>query len=96
MVNSVGSSNLNFQVLKGLNALEAFKNDEKTVQRAKQPEEKPIENPISSNEVLRNEISFKKAEEIKKYGQIFDMNISNADINYAVTYGRSVIVDYKA
>lgn len=96
MVNGIGTTNLNFSVLKGLNAIDAFKTDEKTVQKAKQQLEEPVNQEIVSNESLRSEISLKKADEIKQYGQIFDMNISNADINYAFTYGRSVIVDYKA
>lgn len=96
MVNSIGT-NLNFTGAQGLRAINAFKSDEKTVQKGKQQTEESIENETVSNEqLLRNEISVNKADEIKKYGQIFDMKISNSDINYAFTYGRSVIVDYKA
>lgn len=97
MVNGISTTNVNFSGAQGLRAINAFKSDEKTVQKARQQKEEPVENETLSNEqFLRNEISLKKADEIKKYGQIFDMNISNADINYAFTYGRSVIVDYKA
>ncbi len=96
MVNGIGTTNLNFSQINGMTALNAFRADEKTVQKAKQPEKEPEINEILPNEKLRNEISFQKADEIKQFGQLFDINISNSDINYAFTYGRSVIVDYKA
>jgi len=97
MVNGI-SAGSNFTGAQALRALNAFKFDENTVQNAKKQEEKTQEQVIvqEPEPKLRNEISFRKANEIKQYGQTFDVNISNSDINYAFTYGRSIIVDYKA
>lgn len=98
MVNGVGSS-FNFSNAQALRTLNAFKMDEKVVQKAKLQLEEPEQQEsltAASNVKLRDEVSFQKANEIKEYGKIFDMNISNSDINYALTYGRSVMVDYSA
>lgn len=99
MVNGVGTS-LNFSNAQALRTLNAFKMDEKVVKKAKLQLEEPTQQEESlsaaSNVKLRDEVSFQKANEIKEYGKIFDMNISNSDINYALSYGRSVIVDYSA
>lgn len=99
MVNGIGS-NVNFSNAQALRTLNAFKLDEKTVEKAKQQLQEPEQEEASlmsaADVKLRDEISANKANEIKQFGQIFDMKISNADINYALTYGRSVIVDYSA
>jgi hypothetical protein len=98
MINAIAGAN--FTGTQALRAINAFKMDEKIVQGVqKQFEETTQEQSTiqeNSNIALRNEISLQKAEEIKQYGQMFDINISNSDINYALTYGRSVIADYKA
>lgn len=97
MVNGIGS---NFSGTQALRALNAFQMDEKTVRQGQKQLEDPTQEQSAIKEepsiALRNDISAHKANEIKKYGQMFDINISNADINYALSYGRSVIVDYKA
>ncbi len=95
-----GIAGANFTGTQALRALNAFKMDEKIVKGVqKQIEETTQEQSATqgdSNMALRNEISPQKASEIKQYGQMFDINVSNSDINYALTYGRSVIADYKA
>lgn len=98
MVNGIET---NFSSMQGIRALNAFRTDEKIVQGVKkQLEEMTKDQTVSKDEdtnvALRNEISLQKADEIKQYAQLFDMNVSNSDINYALTYGRSVIVDYSA
>ena len=95
-----GIAGANFTGTQALRALNAFKMDEKIVKGVqKQIEETTQEQSTIQgdlNMALRNEISPQKANEIKQYGQMFDINVSNSDINYALTYGRSVIADYKA
>jgi predicted transcriptional regulator len=89
----------NFSGAQTLRALNAFKTDEITVKRGQLQQEEPKEAIAKQQKTetpLREEISQQRANEIRKYGEIFDMNISNSDINYALTYGRSVIVDYSA
>lgn len=97
MVNGIGS---NFSGMQSLRALNAFQMDEKTVRQGQKQLEETTQEPSVTKEepsiALRNDISMYKANEIKKYGQMFDINISNSDINYALNYGRSIIVDYKA
>lgn len=95
-----GITGSNFTGTQALRALDAFKMDEKIVRGVqKQVEEAAPEQAAmaeDTNIYLRNDMSLQKANEIKQYGQMFDINISNADINYALNYGRSVIADYKA
>jgi hypothetical protein len=88
----------NFSGSQALRALNAFKADETTVNRTKQEEQPQELAPLEEHKevALRDEVSQQRANEIKKYGQIFDINVSNSDINYALAYGRSVIVDYSA
>lgn len=98
MISGIVASNLTGT--QALRALNAFKMDDKIVKGVqKQIEETTQEQSATKNDTniaLRNDISLQKANEIKQYGQMFDINISNSDINYALTYGRSVIADYKA
>ncbi|MEI8377022.1 MAG: hypothetical protein WCF95_00630 [bacterium] len=90
----------NFTGAQALRALDAFKMDENIVKGVQKqieeaaPEQVAIQEDVNLS--LRNDMSMQKASEIKQYGQMFDINISNSDINYALSYGRSVIVDYKA
>lgn len=90
MVNSVGTSNINsIQMFSALNAF-------KTAQA------KPIEQSIldvsdgidiNEDSLLRN----KDVSEIKKFAEMAgESNISEEDIKYGITYGRSVIADYIA
>jgi len=101
MVNGIGAAG--FSGAQALRALNAFKMDDNVVQKARKQIEDAITEPQAQQAqqaeptvALREEMPMQKANEIKQYGQMFDMNISNSDINYALSYGRSVIVDYKA
>ena len=98
MISGVVGSN--FSGVQALRALNAFKTDEKIVQNfQKQIEDNVQVQPTQKDDLgvsLKSDISVEKTDEIKKYGEMFDMNISNSDINYALAYGRSVIVDYSA
>lgn len=98
MVSSIVGSNI--AGTQAIRALNAFKMDETIVKGAKKQIEETAQDQSSFKEdttmALRNDMSLQKAQEIKQYGQMFDINISNSDINYAMSYGRSVIVDYKA
>lgn len=87
MVNSISSPNINPVQL--LNAVNAFKSTT-TVQEPKIPETSDgIE--INGNNILENQ----NVDEIKKLAQkAGEENLSNEDIQYGLTYGRSVIADY--
>lgn len=87
MINSVGISN----PIKMLNAMNAFKGAE-----MKPPEELMPE--VSSGIDIANDIlKTQNLEEIKQVAKIAgEANISDEDIKYGVTYGRSVIADYIA
>lgn len=87
MVNAIGSQNIN--PVKMFNALNAFKANEQ-VQEGKGPEiSDGID--INDNNILQNQ----NLDEIKKFAQTAgEENLSNEDIQYGLTYGRSVIADY--
>jgi len=88
MVNSIQSSNIN--PVQILNAVNAFKNSEQI------NNESNIIEP--SNGVETNDNSLMESQdvdEIKLFAKIAgEDNLSNEDIKYGVTYGRSVIADY--
>lgn len=87
MVNAIGSSNIN--PVQMLNALNAFKDSNKT-EDVKIPE---ISDGIDINDssVLKNQ----NTEEIRQFAKIAgEQNLSDDDIQYGLTYGRSVIADY--
>jgi len=98
MVSSIVGSNL--AGTQAVRALNAFRMDETIVKGVQKQIEETTQDQSAVKEdtavSLRNDMSIQKAQEIKQYGQMFDINISNSDINYAMSYGRSVIVDYKA
>ena len=87
MVNAVGTSNIN--PVQMLNAVNAFKASEQ-VQDNKIPETSDgIE--INDNNILKNQ----DTNEIRQFAKIAgEENLSNEDIQYGLTYGRSVIADY--
>lgn len=85
MVNAIGSSNIN--PVQMFNALNAFK--------AKEPTQEitDISDGMGINdcEVLKNQ----DLNEIKEFAKtVGEENLSNDDIQYGMTYGRSVIADY--
>lgn len=89
MVNSIQSPNIN--PVQILNAVNAFKNTEQINNN-----ESNIIEP--SNGVETNDNSLMESQdvdEIKLFAKIAgEDNLSNEDIKYGVTYGRSVIADY--
>lgn len=97
MISGIGSGIGSAQALR---ALQAFKADENIIQKNNlQVEENKEEFDLSfnnSNDILRNDISQMQADDIKQVAKTVETDLSNADINYGMTYGRSVIVDYSA
>lgn len=97
MIGGIGSGIGSSQALRALNA---FKADEQIIQKNnpkidEQKEEFDL-NFDKNQDVLRPDVSQFKADDIKQYAQAIDMDLTNSDINYGMTYGRSVIVDYSA
>jgi len=88
MVNSISTSNIN--PIQMQNALSAFKATEQAQNGNKIPETSDGID-INDNSVLKNQ----DTDEIKQFAQIAgEDNLSNEDIQYGLTYGRSVIADY--
>ena len=88
MVNVIGTSNINSVQM--LSAVNAFKSSEK-IQDAPEPE---ISDGISIND---NILEAHNLNEIKEFAKnAGESNLSNEDIQYGLTYGRSVIADYIA
>jgi hypothetical protein len=87
MVNAIGTQGINSVQM--LNAVNAFKTSAK-VQNNEIPEiSEGIE--INDNSILKNQ----DTEEIRQFAKIVgEENLSNEDIQYGLTYGRSVIADY--
>lgn len=87
MVNAIGTSGIN--QVQMFNAVNAFKTSEK-VNNNETPE---ISDglDINDNSILKNQ----DTEEIKQFAKTAgEENLSNEDIQYGLTYGRSVIADY--
>ncbi len=90
MVGSIGTSNIN--PVQMFNAMNAFKSVQAQPQEQMIPEISDGTN-VSECNLLQNQ----DLEEIKKFAQSAgEENISDEDIKYGVTYGRSVIADYIA
>lgn len=89
MVNSIQSSNIN--PVQILNAVNAFKNTEQINNN-----ESNIIEPSNGVETKDNSLmESQDVDEIKLFAKIAgEDNLSNEDIKYGVTYGRSVIADY--
>lgn len=87
MLNAVGTSNIN--PVQMFNAVNAFKSSGQ-IQDNQIPEiSDGIQ--INDNNILKNQ----NITEIKQVAQnVGEENLSNEDIQYGVTYGRSVIADY--
>ncbi len=87
MVNAIGTSSIN--PLQMLNAVNAFKGSEK-VQENVIPE---TSDGIDIND--KNILEDQNIDEIMQVAKnVGEENLSNDDIQYGLTYGRSVIADY--
>ena len=85
--------------------MSAFQHDAKTVQKGKE-EIQEAQAPVIEQEELKNEerlqqlllkkMSETKLNEIQDYAKNMNQELSYEDINYGITYGRSVLVDYSA
>lgn len=87
MINTVGNSNIN--PIQMFNATNAFKQNGK-IEEVKAPEiSEGLE--INDNTIFKNQ----DLTEIKQFAKTAgEENLSNDDIQYGLTYGRSVIADY--
>lgn len=87
MVQSI-SNNIN--PIQLMNALGAFRATEQAKENSRIPETSDGINVNDSN-LLQNQ----NVDEIKQFAQtVGEDNLSNEDIQYGLTYGRSVIADY--
>lgn len=87
MVNAIGSSNIN--PIKMFNALNAFKSTDQ-VQDKKTPD---VSDGININD--KSILETQNLEEIKQFAKTAgEESLSNDDIQYGLTYGRSVIADF--
>lgn len=87
MINAVGTQGIN--PLQMLNAVNAFKATEQ-IQKNEMPEI-PDGIDVNDSSILNNQ----DTSEIKQFAKIVgEENLSNDDIKYGLTYGRSVIADY--
>lgn len=89
MVQSIGTSNIN--PIKMFNAVNAFKSIQE------QPQEQMMPEISEGLDVSDNILSSQNLDEIKQFAKVAgEANISDEDIKYGITYGRSVIADYSA
>ena len=87
MLNAIGSSNIN--PIQMFNAVNAFKTSEKVLD-SKIPEVSDGMD-VNDSSILESQ----NLEEIKQVAKIAgEEELSNEDIQYGLTYGRSVIADY--
>lgn len=88
MVNAISTNNIN--PIQMLNAMSAFRASEQVQDGSKIPETSDGID-INDNSILKNQ----DTNEIRQFAQIAgEENLSNEDIQYGLTYGRSVIADY--
>ena len=90
MVNAIGTANIN--PIQMFNAVNAFKTAQAPAQEdVMQDVSEGLD--INENSLLKNQ----NLEEIKQFAKSAgEENISDEDIKYGITYGRSVIADYTA
>ena len=87
MVNAIGTSNINSVQM--LNAFNAFK----ATEQVKENTIEEVSDGINLNE--SNILKDQDTNEIKQFAKIAgENNLSDEDIQYGLTYGRSVIADY--
>lgn len=96
MLGNINSSNMNVSAIQLLNAANAFKNT-----RANAPvEQTQLREPETSSGTEINDDTILKSQnvdEIKKFAELAGENdLTNDDIKYGLSYGRSVIVEYLA
>lgn len=89
MVNAISTSNIN--PIQMFNAVNAFRATEQA-QNKNIPETETSDGiEINDNNILKTQ----DTDEIRQFAQIMgEENLSNEDIQYGLTYGRSVIADY--
>lgn len=91
MVNQITNSNIN--PIQMFSALNAFKSSSQTKEAQAAPDISDGIGVNDSNDLLKNQ----DLGEIKQFAQIAgESNLSDDDIQYGITYGRSVIADYLA
>lgn len=94
MLGSVNSSS-NISAIQLLNAANAFKNNT-TVTKPIQPQE-PFTTEGTDLKDDNNILKGQNIDEIKQYAELAgENNLSEDDIKYGLSYGRSVIVEYLA
>lgn len=91
MVNQISNSNINpVQMFSALNAFKSLNQTKET------PEVQDISEGMGVNDSA-NLLKNQDLGEIKQFAQIAgENNLSDEDIQYGMTYGRSVIADYLA
>lgn len=88
MVQSISANNIN--PIQMMNALGAFRATEQAKDANRLPETSDGIN-VNDGNILQDQ----NVDEIKQFAQIVgENNLSNEDIQYGLTYGRSVIADY--
>lgn len=88
-------SNSHVSAIQMLNAANAFKNTAAIQKSAPQMTELQVSDgiEINDNSILKSQ----NVDEIKKYAEMAgENNLSEDDIKYGLSYGRSVIVEYNA
>lgn len=89
MVNAIGTNNINSVQM--LNAVNAFRANEKTKETNGTIQDVSDGIDINDTNILKNQ----NTDEIKEFAKIAgEQNLSDDDIQYGLTYGRSVIADY--
>lgn len=94
----LGQVNSNVSAIQLLNAANAFRNVKATTPIEPQTKEPETSNGIdlADNDILKSQ----NVDEIKKYAQMMqganEEGLTDDDIKYGLSYGRSVIVEYLA
>ena len=89
----ISGINSNINAVQLLNAVNAFKNTAAPVQKQTTEPETASGVNLNDNNLLKSQ----NIDEIKKYAQMMgESNLSEEDIKYGLSYGRSVIVEYSA
>jgi len=102
MVNGINSSVNSLEVLRATNA---FKNAIKSSPRLNEVLEKPVSEKIQEKNTFENVSLQKKespiiarnrqyVEEVKNFAKTQGNQINDEDIEYALRYGRSILVDH--
>lgn len=88
MVNSINSKQIN--PIQLLSATNAFKSTMKPQEKKEEPVSEGVN--LSDNNKLLSKID---TQDVKKFASILgENNISDDDIKYGLTYGRSIIADW--